>query len=299
MRPKPATRSGVPRSAFGRMRESVLPTNESPNERRFVIMSHGWVKSPDEIRKIEERLGAPAFLQGKMMSVSFLTRPNFVREVLPPPLEPASQPLVTVSVCTFGSSNCVGAFAGGVVDVRARYKGVEANHCLAMPMSTDVAIIFGRELFGEPKKQGRVRLESDGDVVRGSVERFGIPYIQLEGRFTENIPITGPVFSDRFHFKFMHAANGKGLEFDPIIVQAHFRNQFKVMKRGEGRVCLKTSAHDPLGEIEIVNPMGASYSEGDIYAEAKAIGTVSAEKFLPYAFQNIDDYSGDIPKNNL
>ena len=61
-----------------------------------------------------------------------------------------------------------------------------------MPMSTDVAIIFGRELFGEPKKQGRVQLKSDVDVVRGTVERFGIPYIQLEGRFTENVPVTGP-----------------------------------------------------------------------------------------------------------
>jgi len=44
-------------------------------------------------------------------------------------------------------------------------RGIEASYCLAMPMSTDVAIIFGRELFGEPKKQGRVSLESDGDVM--------------------------------------------------------------------------------------------------------------------------------------
>jgi hypothetical protein len=42
---------------------------------------------------------------------------------------------------------------------------------------------------------------------------------------------------------------------------------------------------------------GASYSEGDVYAEAKAIGTVAAEKFLPYAFQNIDDYSAEIARN--
>jgi acetoacetate decarboxylase len=259
-------------------------------------MSNGWVKTPEQIRKIEERLAAPAFLQGKMMSVSFLTRPEIVRQVLPPPLEPAGQPLVTVSVCTFGSSNCVGEFAGGVVDVLARYKDIEANHCLAMPMSTDVAIIFGRELFGEPKKQGRVRLESDGDVVRGIVERFGIPYIQLEGRFTENVPISGPSFSDRFHFKFMHAANGRGLEFDPIIVHAHFRNEAKVMKRGQGKVTLKATPHDPLSEIEVVELKGANYIEGDIYAEAKAIGTVSAEKFLPYAFQNIDDYSLDFAR---
>ena len=261
-------------------------------------MANGWVKTPEQIRKIEERLASPAFLQGKMMSVSFLTRPEIVRAVLPPPLEPGSQPLVTVSVCTFGTSNCVGEFAGGVVDVLARYKGIEANHCLAMPMSTDVAIIFGRELFGEPKKQGRVRLESDGYVVRGTVERFGIPYIQLEGRFTEDVPINGPSFSDRFHFKFMHAANGRGLEFDPIIVHAHFRNEAKVMKRGIGKVTLKATPHDPLSDIEIVELKGANYIEGDIYAEAKAIGTVSAEKFLPYAFQNIDDYSGEIPGNS-
>jgi len=31
--------------------------------------------------------------------------------------------------------------------------------------------------------------------------------------------------------------------------------------------------------------------EGDIYANAKRIGTVDAKRFLPYAFQNIDDYS--------
>ncbi len=263
------------------------------------MIAKGWVKTPEQIRQIQERLAAPAFLQGKMIAVSFLTRPEIVREILPPPLEPGSQPLVTVSVCTFGTSNCVGQFAGGVVDVAARYKGIEANHCLAMPMSTDVAIIFGRELFGEPKKQGRVQLKSDGDVVRGTVERFGIPYIQLEGRFSENVPINGPTFTDRFHFKFMHAANGNGLEFDPIIVHAHFRNEFTVMKRGTGKVTLKATPHDALPEIEIVELIGATYSEGDIFAEAKAIGTVSAAKFLPYAFQNIDDYSGDIPRNNL
>jgi acetoacetate decarboxylase len=232
-----------------------------------------------------------------MLSVSYLTRPEIVREILPPPLEPASEPLVTVSVCTFGDSNCVGPFDGGVVDVLARYKGIEANHCLAMPMSTDVAIIFGRELFGEPKKQARVRLESDGDVVRGTLERFGIQYIQLEARLTENVPINGPTRSGRFHFKFTHAANGRGLEFDPIVILAQFRNEAKVIRRGTGKVTFKASHHDPLNEIEIVELRGASYLQGDIYAEAKAIGTVDAKRFLPYAFQNIDDYAGEIVRN--
>ncbi len=253
-----------------------------------------WVKSPDEIRKIEERLAAPAFLDGRSLSVTYLTRPEIIRAVLPPPLEPAGEPLVSVGVGTFGRSNCVGAFAGGWVDVRAKYNGIEANYCLAMPMSTDVAIIFGRELFGEPKKQGRVRLETDGDVTRGIVERFAIPYLSVEARLTEDVPVREPVTSDRFHFKFMHSADGLGLEFDPIIVHAHFETKVRVFKRGQGKVVFKPSHHDPLTDLEILEFRGATYIEGDIYARAKRIGTVDAARFLPYAFQNIDDYSAEI-----
>jgi acetoacetate decarboxylase len=255
------------------------------------MLTKSWVKSQEQIKKIEDTLAAPAFLDGKFLTVTYLTRPEIVREVLPPPLEPGSEPLVSVGVGTFGRSNCVGAFAGGTMFVRARYQDLEGDYCLAMPMSTDVAIIFGRELFGEPKKQARVSLKSDGDVMRGTIERFGIEYLTVEARLTEDVPITGPSFADRFHFKFTHAANGRGLESDPVLVHAHFTNQLRVFRRGPGKVILKPSHHDPLSEIEIVALKDAVYIEGDIYAEAKSIATVDAKRFLPYAFQNIDDYS--------
>ncbi len=255
------------------------------------MLTKSWVKSPDQIKKIEDTLATPAFLDGKFLTVTYLTRPEIVREVLPPPLEPGSEPLVSVGVGTFGRSNCVGPFAGGTMFVRARYKDLEGDYCLAMPMSSDVAIIFGRELFGEPKKQGRVSLKSDGDVVRGVIERFGIEYLTVEARLTDDVPINGPTYADRFHFKFMHSANGRGLESDPVLVHAHFTNKLRVFKRGAGKVVLKPSHHDPLSEIEVVSVKDAVYIEGDIYAQAKSIATVDAKRFLPYAFQNIDDYS--------
>jgi acetoacetate decarboxylase len=258
------------------------------------MAANRWIKSSEEIQKIEARLAAPEFLDGRTLTVTYLTRPEIIRAVLPPPLEPAGEPLISVGVGTFGRSNCVGAFAGGWVDVRASYQGIEANYCLAMPMSTDVAIIFGRELFGEPKKQARVRLESDGDVTRGTVERYGIPYLSVEARLTEDLPIDSPATSDRFHFKFMHSADGRGLEFDPIIVQAHFETKLRVLKSGQGKATFKPSHHDPLTDLEILEFRGATYLEGDIYAHAKRLGTVDAKKFLPYAFQNIDDYSAEI-----
>ena len=45
-----------------------------------------------------------------------------------------------------------------------------------------------------------------------------------------------------------------------------------------------------MNEIEIVEMRDTVYAEGDIYAKANRIATVSAEAFMPYAFQNIDDY---------
>ncbi len=136
-----------------------------------------------------------------------------------------------------------------------------------------------------------MRFDSDGTVMRGTIDRLGVQYIYVEASLTEEVPVTGPSHADRFHFKFMHAANGRGLEFDPILVHARFTNQLRLMKRGEGKVVFAPSHHDPLAEIEVVKPLGAVYIEGDIFASARRIATVEADRFLPYAFQNIDDYS--------
>jgi acetoacetate decarboxylase len=92
----------------------------------------------------------------------------------------------------------------------------------------------------------------------------------------------------------MHSADGRGLEFDPIIVHAHFETKLRVLKRGDGKVIFNAAHHDPLTELEILEFRGAVYSEGDVYAKARKVGTVAAEKFMPYAFQNIDDYAGKI-----
>jgi hypothetical protein len=131
-----------------------------------------------------------------------------------------------------------------------------------------------------------------GAEIRGTIERRGVPYIMVEATLTERLAIDGPAQSDRFHFKFMHAADGHGLEFDPIIVNAHFDTKVGVMRRGTGKVILKPAPHDPISQIEILEYRGATYIEGDIYAKARKLGTVAADHFLPYAFQNIDDYSG-------
>jgi acetoacetate decarboxylase len=65
----------------------------------------GWVKTPEEIARIQRVLAAPRFTDAERLQVDFLTTPEFVRSVLPPGLEPAAEPIVSASVGMFRSAN--------------------------------------------------------------------------------------------------------------------------------------------------------------------------------------------------
>ena len=56
------------------------------------MLTKSWTKNADQIKKIEETLHAPIFADARWLAVQYLTRADIVREVLPPPLEPAAQP---------------------------------------------------------------------------------------------------------------------------------------------------------------------------------------------------------------
>src|SRR5215216_4758174 len=111
-----------------------------------------YVKSPGEIARIQALFAAPIFSDSRVLGIQFETTAEFIATVLPPGLEPDERSLASAWVGSFGSSNCVGPFAGAGVNVRARHGDLVGQYCLTMPMSTDAAIIFGRELYAEPKK---------------------------------------------------------------------------------------------------------------------------------------------------
>jgi acetoacetate decarboxylase len=85
----------------------------------------GFVKTPEEVARIEKVASHPRFVGSEMLTIDFLTTPEFVASVLPPGLEPATEPLVTAMVGRW-RSNCVGDYAGGAIYLMARHKTIEA-----------------------------------------------------------------------------------------------------------------------------------------------------------------------------
>ncbi len=249
----------------------------------------GFVKTSAEVARIQAVLRQPRFVGAEMLTAEFLTRPETVEAILPPGLEPAAEPLVTAMVGRW-RSNCVGDFSGGALYVLARHEAIEAPYVLAMFMDTDHAIIFGRDLFGEPKKQAASRLQRRGDRFHGYVERHGVRLIEIRAALPREL---GPAHTEgrNFNIKALPSCTGVGLEDDPVLTLAEFDNRLSYRREGTGRVALRSTVHDPLADIEVVEMRGAAYIEGDLLSTCRALARLPGDAFLPYLYGRLDDWS--------
>ena len=245
----------------------------------------GLVRTPEEIAAIQATLSAPRFTSAEMLSVEFLTHPETIRRILPPPLEPAEEPLVSAMVGRW-QSNCVADYDGGAIYVASTYDGIEATYVLAMYMSTDQAIVFGRDIFGEPKKQSTSGLNRAGSRMTGWIQR-DVRLIELEAELTTD---NGPteVSGANFNFKAQPSSDGVGLEDDAVLTLAEFDMSLTTNLSGMGTVRLGNTVHDPLDEIEVVEVRQASYIEGTLAARCRSIARVPADDFLPFAYGRLD-----------
>ena len=247
-----------------------------------------YVKSPEEVARIQALFAEPVFADSRVLTVVFETTPDFIAAVLPPGLAPDARPLASAFVGTFGASNCVGPFNGAAVLVRARHGDLAGNYCLTMPMSTDAAIIFGRELYGEPKKLADVRLERAGDTLHGSVTRYGVTFLELHARMVESgEPVDAP--GSTFHYKFTPSPDGRGFDADPVLVHIRSETAIRHLERGAGELVLRESVHDPVADIPVVRVLGATYAEGETRTFGRTLARVDPQAFLPYAFAKMDD----------
>ena len=241
------------------------------------------VLNPTEVQEMLQKF-VPNFTGINALNVVFETTPEFVREVLPPPLEPAAAPLVTISM------QITDQYKGMTCLVASRYKDIEGNFGLGYVMNSDTAVIFGRELWGEPKKVGKTKITRNGDELIGTMERYGQELMRIEATAKQaKIPPATTVM-ECFHFKYSIKPDATGIE-DVRLVNVTFKSQVQALEVCEvNQIKLTETIMDVYGNIPIVKIIGGSYSQYDTIGSGKYLAEVDAASFLPYAFANHDDY---------
>lgn len=253
----------------------------------------GFVRSDEEIKATEAIIGAPRFVNAHMLSVEVESDDGYLRSILPPPLELA-RPTLRFMVGQW-QSNCVGDYAGGAVYVPARFQSaaevVKGDYVLTMFIDNELAVTFGREVLGEPKKCASSRLSSSAAAASGWVERNGVRLFELDAIW-ERDEASKMTTGRAFNFKAFPSCTGTGLDADPILVVAEATVTLRESRVGTGTVRVEGTAHDPLHELPLGDVVGATWHVGDRQITARPLATVDQRAFLPYYHGRNDDIGG-------
>ncbi|MBW1897533.1 MAG: acetoacetate decarboxylase family protein [Deltaproteobacteria bacterium] len=262
----------------------------------------GFVKTLEEI--MANMKASADFYDAEMVSVFWETRPEIVEKLLPPPLKPADNPIAMAFVADYPRTNFDVIYQESALFLRAQYKGVEGGYCLAMPVTNDMAMAGGREVFGFPKKIGSVQFKKDGNAFHGWTERRGTRFMEVKanfnGRFNvadadalilqgEGLNPEDGMEAFSYNFKHFPAPEGGTYDYSPRLVKQKTLLHPKEILLGEAEISFQASAYDPWAEIEVVRMLGAIYTKGDnSMLGGEVVAEVDAIQFAPYGFLKWD-----------
>jgi acetoacetate decarboxylase len=247
-------------------------------------------RTPDELRNREIEATAIETWATTLTAV-YETDPECVAAVLPPPLVPAAEPLVRVTMATVDIGLGRPPFGAGTFSVSAVHDGLEGGYPLVMPMTTEQAVVGGRETFGEPKKLADVSLVRDGDHVRGSFARMGVTFVVVEGTVLDEVEPTPERRRTDFYFKFLPAPDGRGFDADPMLVYCHRDERTRSLWPVDGSVTLNESRFDPVADLPVRALRFVELAERASRQVGELRGPVPADSIRPYVHQRYDDLS--------
>jgi acetoacetate decarboxylase len=261
----------------------------------------GFVKPLEEI--LAGQRETADFYDAEMLLVLWETRPEIVRRLLPPPLQPARQAVAMAFVAHYPRTNFDVSYRESALFLRAEWQGEEGGYCLSMPVTNDIAMAGGREVFGFPKKIGDVRFQREGDTVSGWTERRGVRFMEIRARLAGGLSPEdaqammmgaglgpeGTVDAISYNFKHFPAPEGMGFDYNPRLVRQVTQMRPQEVRIGEAEVILRPSEYDPWAEVEVVRVLGAVYTRGDnSMKRGKVVAEADPAAFAPYAFLKWD-----------
>lgn len=227
----------------------------------------------------------PVSLMGdeKGIYFTFMSDMEKISEVLPAPLEPAF-PMVSGYIVYIDKPAFTERYREAMLGVYAKYNGQIGMFPVCFVLSgpgAEMATLPGRERFGLPKKmcerEDCIRLERNGDVIRGVAERKGVTLLDVSIKLGKyNNPGAGAVYAGNaagqkagggsFYCASVLEPDGSGFDkFSHVNLYSNVAEYtYRVWEPGEVTVRLQSSKDDAWGHFPVFENMGGAYSENDL-----------------------------------
>ncbi len=256
-----------------------------------------YVKTLEQVKRAQQ--ANAEFLESTVRTLRtvYETDREIAKAVLPRPLEPTTAPEVHLHVSEITMHLAPGLdmrIGSAIFGVGAVYDGVPGIYLLTMPMTTEQAVVPGRETFGEPKKIAAIDLRRSGDDLVGTVSRMGTTYVEVRGRISDPL---GPrkITDHAYCYKAAPSCEqGKAFDYDPLLVRLEWRHEHdRVHRIAGGEVILRESPFDPVADIRVRRILRMEYEEGRTQSNGAVLRSVPGDWLLPFLHQRYDDVSGD------
>ncbi|OAA27807.1 acetoacetate decarboxylase [Frankia sp. EI5c] len=252
-------------------------------------MGNRWVRDVEKSSAAESNVGG-GLPPIPSLEVVYLTDPEVLAAVLPPPLTPPAEPRVHVRVTDidlrFGEYHYKELV--GYLAVDAGYDGVTGEYPLLIPIDLESAISISRERNGEPKKLAELALTRDGSHVEGRIARNGVTFVEIVGDVTEALPVPAPYPATQWWFKFAPAVSGSGFDSDPLLVRFDQVRTPVTVERVEGKLILRDEPTAPIVDLPVLETVSITYTTRSSSNRASVVGPVDPVAFEPFSFSRYD-----------
>jgi acetoacetate decarboxylase len=245
----------------------------------------GLVRSEEEIKKRYKKYEKGYTLMDvKMVYALFTTTMEAVERLLPPPLKPADTLACTAFVAEYQKTDFISPYNEAAVFIPCQYKGETGRYCLAMPVTTDIAMIGGREVYGYPKKIAeKIFVTRTGNEVHGLCVRNGFPIIEIKGTLEGEIEGSDDP-TPHFVIKSVLDEKAVGPRKDPLLLRQVNPSEFDKIEMGEGTLKFGESKYDYLHEIPVDQVMMINYMENGtiLMPPGEVVAKLNADEYSPY-----------------
>lgn len=140
----------------------------------------------------------PPYLYPNMRAIILLFQcaPGIKEKYLPPELKPIEYGFDSIFISEYPDST-IGPYNENLILLNCQYNDVQGSFVFNIYVDSDEALTAGREIWGYPKKLCDIKLsqieEANGKgLVRGSLTRKGITFLEVEAEVLNNPPGMDP-----------------------------------------------------------------------------------------------------------
>jgi acetoacetate decarboxylase len=207
------------------------------------------------------------FRNAEILTLFYRTDPAAMQFLIPPPLEAVGD-VVAVHIYRMNDTDWLGPYHECNVMFGARLPGGPSGaYSPYLFLQSDVGVVHGREIHGQPKKYAHPSLEARGDLLVGKVERNGIDV--LTGTLAYKQTRADPA-SLSSHFDFALNLNLKAIDHidgRPAIRQLTSRrlDNIKVHECWSGpcSVELRANVQAPIFRLPVLESLEGFYWRAD------------------------------------